>query len=315
MSLPEPTTRFPRAKPVPKPKALTKWQAFALDKGITKNKKRDGLGKKQFDEATGEFVPQFRNKKPSGTLDPDWLVEVKPGKDGEEDPWARKDAEKKQRVIKNQLNHLKNLGRAAKAEERRTGAGGGAAMLSGDGPSGSAGAGGAGKKRKRNESQHAGSASGALPVGIPNLKVSEGAVGGFAGPGKMPRQHVKEDKGVKAAKLKLAQTATASMGRFDAIVAGEPPKPKDPRKHKRLPNEIPLFKERARDVDVLRKVLGGTGEGEKKASAGAGAGAAAGGAGGGKRGKHGGKGKGDKGGKGGKGGREALAGKKRKRER
>jgi len=37
--LPAPTFILPREKPVPKPKALTKWQTYAKDKGIVKRKK------------------------------------------------------------------------------------------------------------------------------------------------------------------------------------------------------------------------------------------------------------------------------------
>ena len=39
VSLPPPTTRLPRAKPVPKAKQLTKWEKYAKEKGITKRKK------------------------------------------------------------------------------------------------------------------------------------------------------------------------------------------------------------------------------------------------------------------------------------
>lgn len=37
--LPKPAYVLPREKPVPKAKALTKWQQYAKDKGITKKKK------------------------------------------------------------------------------------------------------------------------------------------------------------------------------------------------------------------------------------------------------------------------------------
>ena len=39
VKLPPPTTRIPRAKPVPKAKQLTKWEKFAKEKGITTRKK------------------------------------------------------------------------------------------------------------------------------------------------------------------------------------------------------------------------------------------------------------------------------------
>ncbi|KAL4709902.1 hypothetical protein ACJJTC_003865 [Scirpophaga incertulas] len=53
--LPKPLTVLPRAKPVPKPKPLTKWQEFAKQKGITK-KKKDKL---QWDEQLQKWVPLY----------------------------------------------------------------------------------------------------------------------------------------------------------------------------------------------------------------------------------------------------------------
>lgn len=78
---------------------------------------------------------------------------------------------------------------------------------------------------------------------------------------------------MKAAKVKLAQVSTASMGRFDRALAGEPARPKDPRKQVRLPNEIPLDREKTRQSDILRKVLHGSGEGEGAAPGGVASGA------------------------------------------
>ncbi len=49
--LPEPSTWLPREKPLPKPKALTKWQKYAQEKGIRK-RKRSALA---FDEEAGEW--------------------------------------------------------------------------------------------------------------------------------------------------------------------------------------------------------------------------------------------------------------------
>merc|ERR1712071_67993 len=39
VTLPAPTTRLPRAKPVPKAKQLSKWEKYAKEKGIVKRKK------------------------------------------------------------------------------------------------------------------------------------------------------------------------------------------------------------------------------------------------------------------------------------
>lgn len=43
VELPNPTTRLPRGKAIPKPKPLTKWQKFAQDKGLTRSTKRSSM--------------------------------------------------------------------------------------------------------------------------------------------------------------------------------------------------------------------------------------------------------------------------------
>lgn len=54
-SLPAPLTKLPREKPLPKPKAQTKWQKFAQKKGIVK-KKRSKLA---YDETSGEWRRRY----------------------------------------------------------------------------------------------------------------------------------------------------------------------------------------------------------------------------------------------------------------
>ena len=49
--LPAPTTVLPRAKPLPKPRAPTKWEVFAQRKGIQKRKR----SKEVWDEGAGEL--------------------------------------------------------------------------------------------------------------------------------------------------------------------------------------------------------------------------------------------------------------------
>ena len=49
--LPTPTTVLPRAKPLPKPRAPTKWEVFAQRKGIQKRKR----SKEVWDEGAGEL--------------------------------------------------------------------------------------------------------------------------------------------------------------------------------------------------------------------------------------------------------------------
>ena len=57
--LPEPTTQLPRAKPLPKPRAPTKWEVFAQRKGITKHKR----SKDVWDEEAGEYKRRFGYKR------------------------------------------------------------------------------------------------------------------------------------------------------------------------------------------------------------------------------------------------------------
>lgn len=71
-SLPEFLTQFPREKPLPKPKPLTKWERFARAKGIVKRKK-DRL---VFDEERQEWVPRWGFQGKNKDLENQWLVEV-----------------------------------------------------------------------------------------------------------------------------------------------------------------------------------------------------------------------------------------------
>merc|ERR1740128_93966 len=59
VTLPAPTTRLPRAKPVPKAKQLSKWEKYAKEKGIVKRKK-DNL---EWDEELHKWVPRYGFKK------------------------------------------------------------------------------------------------------------------------------------------------------------------------------------------------------------------------------------------------------------
>lgn len=113
--LPQPSTRLPREKPIPKPKALTKWQEFALKKGI-KSKARDG--KLVYDEATGKWVPKWGFNGKNKELDQQWCVEVDDGKGSKKnqedvmlDPRALDRASRKKLVKKNQKQQERNIKR------------------------------------------------------------------------------------------------------------------------------------------------------------------------------------------------------------
>lgn len=56
VSLPKILTILPRAKPIPKPKALTKWEKYRNEKGIQPREKR---GRMVYSEAKDDWVPRW----------------------------------------------------------------------------------------------------------------------------------------------------------------------------------------------------------------------------------------------------------------
>ncbi|ODA82954.1 hypothetical protein RJ55_01463 [Drechmeria coniospora] len=75
LTLPAPTTRLPREKPVPEAKPPTKWERFAAKKGI-KPKTREQRKNLAFDEDSGEWKRKWGYKALNKKGDDDWLVEV-----------------------------------------------------------------------------------------------------------------------------------------------------------------------------------------------------------------------------------------------
>ena len=106
--LPTETTVVPRSKRIPDPKPETRWEKFALDKGIKKRKRERMV----FDEDTQEYKPRFGYKRVKNGVEDLPIVEVKHGADPFADPWAEGRKEKKARVDKNTKNQQKNLLRA-----------------------------------------------------------------------------------------------------------------------------------------------------------------------------------------------------------
>lgn len=114
IQLPDPTTKLPREKAIPKAKPPTKWEQFASRKGI-QPKQKDG--KMVYDEATGEWVPKWGYKGKNKELDSQWLVEVedkvKNTPDELIDPRTLKRAERKKLIKKNELQHKRNMKNAS----------------------------------------------------------------------------------------------------------------------------------------------------------------------------------------------------------
>ncbi len=59
VALPKPHIVFPREKPIPKEKPLTKWEKFRKERGLDSRKKRSRL---VFDETTNDWVPRWGPK-------------------------------------------------------------------------------------------------------------------------------------------------------------------------------------------------------------------------------------------------------------
>ncbi|KAJ3046064.1 Rhodanese- sulfurtransferase [Rhizophlyctis rosea] len=109
--LPEPSTVLPRAKPLPKPKPLTRWEKFAKTKGIQKRKK----DRMVYDEATGEEKPRWGYKRANNDQD-DWIIELPGNADPMEDQYEKRREEKKERVEKNKKQARRNMEERAAVE-------------------------------------------------------------------------------------------------------------------------------------------------------------------------------------------------------
>lgn len=113
--LPEPSTRLPREKPLPKPRPLTRWEQFARLKGIRPNRKKRGT--LVWDEAAKEWRRRWGYRRAGGDPSRDWLQEVPDKADPLEDQFAKRRQEKRERVARNELNRLRNLARAHRTEQ------------------------------------------------------------------------------------------------------------------------------------------------------------------------------------------------------
>uniref|UniRef100_A0A8B9U011 Hydroxyacid-oxoacid transhydrogenase, mitochondrial n=1 Tax=Anas zonorhyncha TaxID=75864 RepID=A0A8B9U011_9AVES len=110
-SLPEPSCRLPREKPPPKPRPPTRWEQFARLKGIRRRKRTSLV----WDEQAKEWRRRWGYRRAGGDPARSWLLEVPEGADPEEDQFAKKRQEKRERVARNEFNRLRNLARAHRA--------------------------------------------------------------------------------------------------------------------------------------------------------------------------------------------------------
>lgn len=230
--LPQPTTRLPRAKPVPKPRAPTRWETFAKSRGIAPKAKRERM---VWDETHSDWRPRFGY----GRVDngqKDWVIEVKDGMDPYADHFAALKADKTQRLLKNRTNQLNNIERAE----------------------------GAGGKRKRHD-RDGGGGGGSVPVGIPTQLGK--AIGGQTAGKRIAGRRMNDGKGEiymgKGGKTKEAlgkvQRSTASLGRFDKKLAHEPDAPRIGKRRQRMAvaGASTAAAEHASSMKLLDRVLAG----------------------------------------------------------
>nr|CAB3265801.1 ribosome biogenesis regulatory protein homolog [Phallusia mammillata] len=104
--LPDPETRLPREKPIPKSKPPTKWEEYAKVKGIRNRKK----GRMVWDDVTKSWKPRWGYQRGNDDTK-EWVLEVPKNANPNEDQFEKKMKEKKERVAKNELQRLRNIAR------------------------------------------------------------------------------------------------------------------------------------------------------------------------------------------------------------
>jgi regulator of ribosome biosynthesis len=110
VELPPPRTRLPREKPLPRPRAPTRWEAYAKEKGIVKRKRSQRV----WDQDAGEWRGRHGYDRVGDAADVA-VIEAKPWETtGVEDPFALQRREKRARVAAQEGRQVKNLSAAAK---------------------------------------------------------------------------------------------------------------------------------------------------------------------------------------------------------
>jgi regulator of ribosome biosynthesis len=107
--LPAPVYTMPRAKPIPKERAATKWEKYAKEKGIQKKKSRDRL---VWNEARQEYLPRF-GARSAKNLDQAAILPHK-------DPFSVAKREKNSRVRDNTKKLVANVARGDKRSLKKS---------------------------------------------------------------------------------------------------------------------------------------------------------------------------------------------------
>ncbi|RDW64710.1 ribosome biogenesis regulatory protein [Coleophoma crateriformis] len=119
LSLPEISTRLPREKPLPPPKAQTTWEKFAAKKGI-KGKTAEQKKKMVYDDNTGEWVPKWGYKGANKAGENDWIVEVDPRKEAERKEGTERQGDGR-RERKEKVRRNERMQRANERKSRKNG--------------------------------------------------------------------------------------------------------------------------------------------------------------------------------------------------
>ncbi|XP_055535041.1 ribosome biogenesis regulatory protein homolog [Wyeomyia smithii] len=112
-----PRFALPRARKLPVPKPLTKWEQIAKAKGI-KKRTRD---KKVYDEVLDKWVPTYGYQRYKAEKEKDWVLEVPQNADPNKDMFQEKRDLRIERIAKNEISRMKNIARAKKIQTPRTG--------------------------------------------------------------------------------------------------------------------------------------------------------------------------------------------------
>ncbi|MEN2498296.1 MAG: Rhodanese-related sulfurtransferase [Marteilia pararefringens] len=114
--LPSSKLKFPRQKEIPMAPKLTKWQQFALKKGIKPKHKKPSI---VFDERKQEWVRRY-GFKGANTIQDKEAVEINEDQIGEDiNPWRDEKKLKRDRVAKTEMNQIRNLVKRQKDSSKR----------------------------------------------------------------------------------------------------------------------------------------------------------------------------------------------------
>lgn len=120
LTLPQPTTRLPREKPIPQVKPPTKWERFAAKKGI-KAKTREARRNLAYDETTGEWTRKwgYKGLNKKGEDAPIMEVDMEAERTRKEGTSIRGDGrrERKEKIKRNERKMRKNQRDAAESRK------------------------------------------------------------------------------------------------------------------------------------------------------------------------------------------------------